>query len=162
VFGKGEDPKAHAPWHVAFSPDGRLAAGLGGAKGLGLWETATGRPRLQVEVSWDDPRAVDGERARVSGPPSEAVRTLLFSAAGTPLGRFAGHDSRVIAVRFSADGKRLLSGSEDATALVWDVARLRALGGRGRTAAPTATRLGALWADLAGEDGERAGRALAA
>jgi WD40 repeat protein len=38
------------------------------------------------------------------------------------LHEFPGHSGGVFALAFTPDGKRLISGSADTTALVWDVA----------------------------------------
>ena len=51
------------------------------------------------------------------------------------LGRVKAHRGSISALAFSPDGQRLLSASEDATALVWDVA---ALTGRGKAVPPPA------------------------
>jgi WD40 repeat protein len=45
---------------------------------------------------------------------------LLWSAAGRPTGRLAGHRALVNGVRFSPDGGRVASASSDHTARVWD------------------------------------------
>ncbi len=70
---------------------------------------------------------------------------------------FLGHESFVVSLAFSADGNVLVSGSEDTTALVWDIT--------GRYLDPgvaplTGAALDGLWADLAGGDSEVAFRAI--
>jgi len=67
-----------------------------------------------------------------------------------------GHQGSISALLFTPDGKRLVSGSADTTALVWDLtggltARHRPL---------TAPELDACWTDLAGADAERAYQAI--
>ncbi len=57
-------------------------------------------------------------------------------AARKELGRVKAHRGEISALAFSPDGQRLLSASEDATALVWDVAALK---GRGKTDPPPVT-----------------------
>ena len=56
-------------------------------------------------------------------------------AARRELCRVKAHRSGISALAFSSDGRRLLSASADATALVWDVASLT-----GRKTAPAALR----------------------
>ena len=46
-------------------------------------------------------------------------------AAGRELRRLEGHRSAVNAVAFTPDGRSIVSGSEDGTALVWDVSDLK-------------------------------------
>jgi hypothetical protein len=74
---------------------------------------------------------------------------------GQVVGRFEGHQGNVVGLAFSGDGRRLVSGSVDTTALVWNAGRYT------RTARPesaplTVRDLEALWTDLAGKDGARA------
>ncbi len=69
------------------------------------------------------------------------------------------HDGAITALTFSADGKRLATGSADTTGLVWDWAYLRTqvLAAKPTTASPA--QLEALWQGLAGEDAAQANRA---
>src|SRR5205823_9320803 len=69
---------------------------------------------------------------------------------------FEGHDGPINSVVFAPDGRRLLTGSWDSSALVWDVSHW-AEGDPGKL---SAKELEAFWADLAGEDATRAYRAL--
>jgi hypothetical protein len=41
------------------------------------------------------------------------------------LRKLAGHEGSIVAVAFSADGRRLVSGGRDTSALIWDVAGVR-------------------------------------
>jgi WD40 repeat protein len=66
-----------------------------------------------------------------------------------------GNTNRTWAIEFTPDGRRLITGHEDCTALVWD------LTGTGRLAGASSPRLSAndlaqAWAALAGDDVERA------
>jgi RNA polymerase sigma factor (sigma-70 family) len=57
--------------------------------------------------------------------PKSALAIRLWDvAAKKELARVKAHRSSITALAFSPDGKRLLSASDDATALVWDVAAL--------------------------------------
>jgi WD40 repeat protein len=120
---------------VAFSPDGKLLA-LGGQGSLSLWDARTGEERCCV-----------GSR-----PAPDAGLAYLFEAA-------RGRDAEFTCLAFSADGKALLSGSTDTTAIVWDVGRLLEEGRRSRTDL-SAAQLQGLWNELGGDDAERAYRAL--
>src|SRR5262249_46294139 len=71
--------------------------------------------------------------------------------------RLQGHRGSINQVAFSRDDRWLVSASEDATALVWDMARLAA------TPRADPARLrgpGLAWADLGGDDAPRAYRAI--
>jgi WD40 repeat protein len=65
----------------------------------------------------------------------------------------SGHTGAVNQIAFTADGKRLISGSGDTTALVWDLI------GQG-LASLTAKERDACWADLAEKDAAKAYRAV--
>lgn len=80
---------------VAYSPDGRYIATAGdnSTSAIRLWSAATGEP---VAVTFGDQAASDAFAAR--------------------------HTDAVVSLQFSHDGNRLLSGSLDSTARVWDVA----------------------------------------
>lgn len=67
-----------------------------------------------------------------------------------------GHQGKVESMTFAPDGRILYSGSEDTTILAWDLARTD----EARKVRLTANDLPALWRDLAGEDAERADRAI--
>ncbi|HEV3262270.1 MAG TPA: hypothetical protein VG013_35795, partial [Gemmataceae bacterium] len=81
--------------------------------------------------------------------------------AGREVGRFTGHEGGVVSLLFTADGKHLVSGGTDTTALTWDLTRLTSVrrGSHDSAAKLPAQALDALWTDLAGKD---AGRAFAA
>jgi RNA polymerase sigma factor (sigma-70 family) len=148
---------------AALSPDGRLLAVMATRSRsvhppeqvLMLMDLATG----QVVRRLDSPLhtgtlafSPDGRMLAWTSAADTAIR-LLEVASGRERRRLTGHRGEVTAFAFSADGRRLLSGCNDTTALVWDLA--------GRWPATlTAAEVGALWADLAGEDAARAYRAI--
>ena len=81
-------------YNVAFSPDGRLAAGGGG----GLWK--------------------DGKTQATD------FRLWLWDVAtGKPIHHFDGHSAVISGVAFTPDGQRIVSGSRDHTVRVWDINR---------------------------------------
>jgi WD40 repeat protein len=114
---------------VAFSPDGRRAAS-GGAEGLAfVWDAATGRLLRRLQGHENPVTAIafapDGRTvATASGSPEnhkEQTVRLWEVATGQERRRFAGHQAQVTSIVFARDGLTLISGSEDGTALVWDV-----------------------------------------
>jgi hypothetical protein len=64
----------------------------------------------------------DGHCLAWSGWGSDPSVHLLELATGQDRRRFVGHTGRVLAMTFAHDGRTLISGGEDTTALVWDVA----------------------------------------
>jgi WD40 repeat protein len=82
---------------------------------------------------------------------------LCAADTGEEVGEARGHLGAVTGLAFSADGRWLVSGSVDTTALVWDVT---ALTEPKRRSGPSAREVDALWADLGAADAERASRAL--
>jgi WD40 repeat protein len=156
-------------WPLAFSPDGRLlasnnsnykrkdkkddpASATGSA--LHLWETATAAEvlTLPLESQYKVAFSPDGRLLALIAPGQEIL--LYDLAHGRELRRFKGFGAGVTYLAFSPDGRRLISGLDDSTLLIWDVG----------TRDTSTSKLGAkgvakAWADLAGTDAPRAFRA---
>jgi RNA polymerase sigma factor (sigma-70 family) len=76
---------------------------------------------------------------------------LVEVATGRERHQFTGHRGGISCLAFSADGRTLVSGGEDTTAIVWDLTgRLGAKGTWGKPLSPA--ELDACWADLDGAD----------
>jgi WD40 repeat protein len=139
---------------AAFSPDGRTLA-LGTMDGtVCLYETATGKERLRSH-GWPFCFSPDGRLLAAGRGDAVAVYDL---ASGEEVGRFNGHRGDVSALAFSADGTRLASGSQDTTALVWDLSALHPRPPAEAVLAPA--RLEELWQALGGTDAAAAYRAV--
>jgi RNA polymerase sigma factor (sigma-70 family) len=153
-------PAGPQSYTVAISPDDRLIAYGSQGKYLALMELATGREIACFTDLSDGPCPMvfspDGRMLAWGGWKDSPVR-LMETATGKERRRLLGHKGRVVSLAYSADGKILVSGSNDATALVWDLA------GRQQAGASTplsAQQLSACWTDLAGEDAARAYQAI--
>jgi WD40 repeat protein/serine/threonine protein kinase len=99
-----------AVYAARFSPDGKLVATGGYDKLIMIWDPAQVRP---IDIG-----------KRLDGQPDTSLNFV----------RLAGHDGPVRSVAFSPNGKLALSGSEDNTIRVWDVATgegVKALRGHG-------------------------------
>jgi hypothetical protein len=81
----------------------------------------------------------------------DPVISLWETASGQVRQHLTGHKGRISTLVFSADCKRLLSGSEDTTALVWDLIGDHAE--RGRAGSPS---IRSNWDVLASEDAQTA------
>ena len=124
---------------TAFSADGRLVATCGGESGnnqgsidraIHIWDLASGREVAALEgVAGSTFESVafsaDGRLLASGSRNDDASRGGTVSvweiSTGKELRRFAGHREAVNVVAFTADDKSVVSGSDDATALVWDV-----------------------------------------
>lgn len=85
--------------------------------------------------------------------------SLTEVATGRERHRFAAYTGHIFSLAFSADGKMLISGSDDTTALVWDLTGRLTMGSK-FGAALSAADLESHWKTLAGEDAPAAFRAI--
>jgi WD40 repeat protein len=132
---------------LAFSPDGlTLAHGHGRT---GSWGWGREQTVLLRDLS-------TGRNLQLLAADGGDVACLTTGRQLRPL---AGHTNWVASVCFAPDGKYLVTGSGDRTALVWDCARFHVE----RRAAPdlTANELETLWSDLSGAEAAPAYRAIA-
>jgi WD40 repeat protein len=137
---------------AGYSPDGRRILTCGGAPdedgSARLWDVATGQPL----VAWPGYRMPVG--AAAWGPDSRRVAVTLEgyqfveyrdgrqparhvftdraayvwdAVTGQDLVHLRGHRDRVVSVRFSPDGGKLVTASWDNTARIWDAATGREL-----------------------------------
>jgi WD40 repeat protein len=143
-----------------FSPDGRLLARVGHAdevRGLQvcIWEAATGRHCLRVSFPAKSAYALafapDGKTLAIGS--ADGSFRLLECATGKVLRTFTGHRGAIHGLRFSPDSELLYTASDDTTVLMWDMKRPPAKFG-------TKAKFKTTWADLAGEDAEKAYRAV--
>ncbi len=152
---------------IAFSPDGRTITSSNHNGTFSQWEAASGKERFQFKPATvgfasvltysPDGRILAG--ACMQG--QEGIVRLWDAVTGKELAsQYKGHQSMLLCLAFAADGKTLVTGSQDSTALLWDAAGLT-------TERPAATELDeqkteALWADLANADAKKAYEAIRA
>jgi WD40 repeat protein/serine/threonine protein kinase len=114
-------------WRVAFAPDDRTALSLGGPDVL-LWEVPSGKVLHRFSEYGDSkekgarcgsffPGGTRGDRIVVGGHDG-AVRVLDFRT-GQQVKRFQA-PGPVTDLAVSPDGRRILMGTSDGTAIVWD------------------------------------------
>jgi dipeptidyl aminopeptidase/acylaminoacyl peptidase len=146
---------------VAFSPDGKLLATGSHQDGSArIWETASGNLLHHLPGQPGYVQAVlfspDGKTLAVGSWRNVRLHEV---ATGVERGRLPGHQGDVAAFAFSPDGRRLVSGGGDTTALVWDLTG-KAPADPFAAAKPSEVELKKAWTELAGEDGNKAYRAL--
>jgi hypothetical protein len=98
----------------------------------------------------------DGRTLAVGG--QKAIR-LWETTTGKERRGWPGHQGYIRSLAFSPDGTRLVSASDDTTALVWDMTGWEQPG-RTPVGKLSAKQLQALWTDLAGDDAAKAYRAV--
>ena len=147
---------------MAFWADGRLLVSASGFETVGepmrLWEVATGNNLCQFAGHRGDVNSValspDGKTVAAGAWHSYFGSTigLWEVATGQERGQTPRASRRDYDHPFTADGRRLISGSVDSTVLVWDMT--------GRSTNGKLRPLEDLWTDLAGADAAKSYRAL--
>jgi WD40 repeat protein len=106
---------------VAFSQDRVAAVGQDGA--VALWDAATGKMLCTVKGQENAPASfalsADGKRLVVAR--GNEVR-ICDATSGQDGPSFAGHQDKVTAVAFSADGDKVAAASEGGAVKIWETA----------------------------------------
>jgi WD40 repeat protein len=144
--------------YFAAAPDGRTIATASIDGSVLLWETLTGKVRLRIQPTVkgvSDTLAFSPDSRTLAGSGPGGTIRLWDAVTGQEMGKLTGHQGTVQALRFTTDGKRLISGSADTTAILWDLEPLL------KSAPATSGVLAdgnadAMWHALTGRDAERA------
>jgi WD domain, G-beta repeat len=90
--------------------------------------------------------------------PNQSIK-IFDASLGKEIASFQGHNGAIASLAFAADGKTLVSGGNDTTLLVWDVARIKR-GQPARIAKLPAKQFEQMWTDLVSPDGKNAGKTV--
>jgi hypothetical protein len=156
-------PNANA-LELAFAPDGRSLAVAWDGGAVRLWELVTGDERLASFLTGVTPHApgagalaVSPDGRFVAAPYQQVALRLWDVVTGAPAQELRAHRDVVRCLTFAPDGKAIVTGSLDTTALVWDV---RARPAEKASVSPAARE--EAWRALAGADAVAAYRGLRA
>jgi WD40 repeat protein len=129
-------------WKVLVTPDGKQIVSSSDDKVIRVWDIQTGKTVRTIRGQagpgnegklYAIALSPDGKWLAAGGwtHPECAGRCgdvrLYDFASGRLAGLFKGHTNVVFGLAFSPDSTRLISGSGDTTAIIWDVASLRLL-----------------------------------
>jgi WD40 repeat protein len=143
---------------TAFSPNGSTLA-AGEQNGLWLWDLRSGQLRWNHRsTGWALSISYSPDGLMLAAP-AETDVLLVDVPTGAVVAQLPGHTGTIYTVRFLPDGLRFVSGSQDASVIVWDLRRALAQ----VAGAPAVNHaLKAQWAALGGEDVPAAYRAATA
>jgi WD40 repeat protein len=116
-------------WSVALSPDGKRLATASQDGMVKVWDVATGKQLLALQVFSSSTLLKGGVNGVAFSPDGKLLATgsddaqvrLWDPVTGQLIRTLSGHTDPVLMVSFSPDGTRLGSASADETAKVWDV-----------------------------------------
>jgi hypothetical protein len=126
---------------VAFTPDGAQIVSASEDKTIRVWDIASGKTVRVIRgeagagpagkvyamaLSSDGKWLATGGWLKNPGQSGHYIRLYDF-VSGRMAALLKGHENVVNSLTFSPDGRRLISGSADTTAIVWDVAAGKAL-----------------------------------
>jgi RNA polymerase sigma factor (sigma-70 family) len=148
-----------AVYFAAVSPDGRLITFASQSRFFEVREFASGNVLYREDSLPDGVCPIifspDSRMLAWSGWWKDPTVHVVEVATGKDRRQFAGHTGRVLSLSFSGDGTKLISGSADTTALVWDLTGKQAAKENGAKAL-SPKELQAAWDDLTSSDAAHA------
>jgi len=110
-------------WNVAYSPDGKHIATIGGDGTVKIWDAQTGQLLITLDSQAGGiDYSPDGKRLAATSNYHNRYQTVKVwdATTGVELLTLAGHKDGVYGLVFSPDGTRLVTTGADGTAKVWD------------------------------------------
>jgi len=110
------------PLSLTFSIDSRYLISGGKDSRVTIWDVSTGEEIRSIKAHKDDVTevAIRADKTIASASKDETIKLWDFN--GNLLRELQGHKKEVMAVAFSHDGEKLVSGSADGTVKEWEVA----------------------------------------
>jgi cytochrome c len=107
-------------WSVAYLPDGRLLTSdvTGAVATFDLRDGSTGEV-FAGDKTRESGIAVSSDGSLAAAAADGDLVRVWSVADGRVVAELPGHDAPVTAVSFTSDGSSLISGSLDATAIIW-------------------------------------------
>ncbi len=135
-------PRHNTVTAASFTPDGSGLVTAGQDGTVAIWDVATGARRLSIDAGGHPFSAVVGPDGTIAAGLADGA-IQLWDATGTALGALHGHAAVAALLAFDRGGQ-LISGGEDDTTRIWDVAArapIAVLRGRNFALDPTAPRI---------------------
>ncbi|HUS66484.1 MAG TPA: WD40 repeat domain-containing protein, partial [Kofleriaceae bacterium] len=110
---------------VEFSPDGATLLTNTAVDEVRLWDVATGRSIAELRAGTENtfamgmPCAISPDGTRIAAGRYGGPIDVWDARTRRPIATLTGHLQRLSTVRFSPDSQRLLTASQDDTAIVW-------------------------------------------
>jgi WD40 repeat protein len=107
---------------LAVSPDGKLVASGSAGKWISVRHADTGKETWFADLPGGVTAVAFSPDGKLLAQAGWDVR-VWEAATGKTVATFPGHGQPIHSVAFSPDGRRLASAADDATVLIWEVAR---------------------------------------
>jgi WD40 repeat protein len=109
---------------LRYTPDGRVLA-ISSRGSIHLWDVGNKKLLREIKAGGGPIAISEDSKFLATGDRYGAVEVWSIEN-GKRVGRREGHSDRISSIAFSSDGSRLITGSADGIAIIWDFAKLTA------------------------------------